>query len=122
MIAFFLICYVVFCVIFVLILEKRNKKKQMKMKQTEENRLIESGYVRPQFKKLTQEQIDDIHARGKITPEEKFKEWNDMDLCAPGDAIGSAAWRCKKFHNCHDCLIDYANSQDEYISFFSLFE
>ena len=45
------------------------------------------------------------------------KEWEGMDLCAPGDAIGSAAWRCKKFHNCHDCLVDYANEHDEYTSF-----
>lgn len=83
-----------------------------------EKKLIESGYVRSIFKHLTQEQIDDIHARGKITPAEKVKEWEGMDLCAPGDAIGSAAWRCRKFHyNCHDCLIDYANEHDEYTSF-----
>ena len=41
-----------------------------------------------------------------------------MDLCAPGDYAGNAAWRCKKFrHNCHDCLVDYANKRDEYTSF-----
>ena len=43
-----------------------------------------------------------------------------MDLCAPGDAIGSAAWRCRKFKNCHDCLVDYANKHDEYVSFFDI--
>ena len=81
--------------------------------------LKESNYINPAFKPLTQDQIDDIHARGKITPKEKVKEWEDLDLCAPGDAIGSAAFRCKKFRNCHDCLIDYASKQDEYTSFYN---
>lgn len=80
---------------------------------------LKDSYVKPEFKPLTQEQIDDIHARGKITPSEVVKEWEDMDLCAPGDAIGSASWRCKKFNNCHDCLVDYANKQDEYNPFCS---
>lgn len=77
-------------------------------------------YIKPMFKPLTQEQIDDIHNRGKITPEEMVKEWNDMGLCAPGDAIGSASWRCEKFKNCQDCLTDYANQHDEYTSFFEI--
>ncbi len=78
-------------------------------------------YIRPCFKELTQEQINNIHSRGKITSQEKVKEWEDMGLCAPGDAIGSAAWRCKKFHyNCHDCLVDYANGHEEYISFYDI--
>lgn len=76
------------------------------------------NYEVPHLKELTEEQIEDIHSRGKITPEEKLKEWEDLDLCAPGDAIGGAAWRCHKFRNCHDCLIDYANTQDEYKSFY----
>jgi hypothetical protein len=79
---------------------------------------IEHDYVKPKFKELTKEQIKDIHSRGKITPQEKVKEWEGMDLCTPGDAIGSAAWRCRKFHNCHDCLVDYANEYDEYVSSF----
>lgn len=82
--------------------------------------LNEIGYVKPIFKELSQEQIDDIHSRGKITPQEKVKEWEDMNLCAPGDEI-SAAWRCEKFHNnCHDCLVDYANEHEEYISFYDI--
>lgn len=76
------------------------------------------GYIKPKFKKLTQEQIDEIHSRGRITPAEKVKEWEDFGLCAPGDDIGSAAWRCKKFNNCHDCLVDYAKQRDEYTPFF----
>lgn len=118
MIAIFIIGYVVIVCLFVYILDKKNIKKQETTIQKTEKKLEESGYIRPQFKELTQDQIDDIHARGKITPEEKVKEWEGMDLCAPGDAIGSAAWRCRKFKNCHDCLVDYVNQHEEYTSFF----
>lgn len=75
-------------------------------------------YVYPEFKPLTEEQIKDIHSRGKITPAEKVKEWEALGLCAPGDAIGSVAFRCKKFGCCHDCLVDYASQNDEYTSVF----
>lgn len=64
---------------------------------------------------LTQKQIDEIHSRGKITPLEKVEEWESLDLCAPGDAIGSAKDRCHYFKfNCHECLIDYAFQKTEY--------
>lgn len=109
------------CVALVYIFDKKNRQKQEQEKIIKEKKLVESGYVKPQFKELSQEQIDDIHQRGKITPAEIVKEWEGMDLCAPGDAIGSAAWRCRKFHhNCHDCLVDYANEHDEYTSFFEI--
>ena len=69
----------------------------------------------PKLKHLSEEQIREIHSRVMITPAEKVKEWESFDLCAPGDAIGSAANRCKKFqHNCHECLVDYASGNDEY--------
>lgn len=105
------------CLIWAFVTDRKITQKQDEQRIEREKSLIESGYVRPTFKHLTQEQIDDIHARGKITPAEIVKEWEGMDLCAPGDAIGSAAWRCEKFHNCHDCLVDYANEYDVYTSF-----
>lgn len=75
----------------------------------------ESLSVKPQFKHLSEEQIQDIHSRGKLTPEEAVKEWESFDLCTPGDSMSRAKNRCKKFeHNCHDCLVDYANGKDEY--------
>ncbi len=40
-----------------------------------------------------------------------------MGVCAPGDMIGSAAWRCHTFKNCHECLTDYANTFDEWDPF-----
>ena len=72
-----------------------------------------------ELKPLSAEQIEDIHSRGKLTADEKVKEWESLDLCAPGDAIGSAAGRCKKFkYSCHDCLVDYASEHEEYTSIF----
>lgn len=79
--------------------------------------LMENEYQVHKTKPLTEEQIADIHARGKITPAEKVKELEGLGMCI-GDYAGSAAWRCHKFGNCHDCLVDYANTQDEHTSFF----
>ena len=67
------------------------------------------------IKELSQEEINDIHQRGKITQLEKVKEWESYDLCAPGDAIGSAAGRCAYFnYNCHECLLEYASHKIEH--------
>lgn len=110
----------IYCVYILVKPEKRfeDKKQEIVQQETVKKKDNIEDYVKPTFKKLNQEQIDDIHARGKITPAEMVKEWEGMGLCAPGDAIGSAAWRCRKFHhNCHDCLVDYANEHEEYISF-----
>ena len=80
-----------------------------KKKQTEE-------YITPEFKPLTQEEINDIHSRGKITPAEKVMEWEKMNACVSADEMWTSAWRCKKFKSCHDCLVDYAvNDQGEYV-------
>ena len=69
------------------------------------------------IKKLTQEEIDAIHKKGKITQLEKVKEWESHGLCAPGDAIGSAADRCAYFKNCHECLLEFASHQLEHDPF-----
>ena len=79
--------------------------------------LIEDAYEVHKTKPLTEEQIEDIHARGKITPAEKVKELEGLGMCI-GDYAGSAPWRCHKFGNCHDCLVDYVNTKDEHTSFF----
>lgn len=79
--------------------------------------LMENEYQVHKTKPLTEEQIADIHTRGKITPAEKVKELEGLGMCI-GDYAGSATWRCHKFRNCHNCLVDYANTQDEHTSFF----
>ncbi len=69
-------------------------------------------------KVFSQQEIDEIHERGHLTPLEKAKEWSSMGLCAPGDYAGSAKNRCHQFGNCKDCLIDYAYGQDEHVSIY----
>lgn len=97
----------------------RNEKKEKEQKDMQSQ---EDEYQAPQLKELTEEQIAEIHARGKITPAEKLREWEGMGLCAPGDAIGGAAWRCDKYkRKCHDCLVDYVNEHDEYTSIYDNF-
>ena len=114
-----IIGYVISACLLIIILDLISEHKSNKKSKTEKQIKNDSyATATPQFKVLTQEQIDAIHSRGKITPEEKVKEWEGLGLCAPGDAIGSAAWRCRKFKNCHDCLVDYANQHKEYTSFF----
>lgn len=64
---------------------------------------------------LSQEEINDIHQRGKITQLEQVKEWEAFNLCAPGNAIGSAKWRCELFgYDCHNCLLEFASHQKEH--------
>ena len=66
------------------------------------------------YNMFDQEKIDEIHAKGKITPMERVAEYESMDLCAPGDAIGSASNRCRFFCDCHECLLEYASHNQEY--------
>ena len=119
--------YFVFYVFVFKVEDKKNTEEEQKIEFTIKQYLSNSDYKQVYFlykncddiKPLPAEQIEDIHSRGKITPAEKVKEWESLDLCAPGDAIGSASWRCKKFrHSCHDCLVDYASNHEEYTSMF----
>ena len=79
---------------------------------------IDDDFVKKHLKtyNLTEEEVKEIHSHGKLTPKEIVREWESMDLCAPGDFASSAAWRCKKFKNCHECLLDYANKTREHTS------
>ena len=69
-------------------------------------------------KTMSQEKKDEIHSRGKLTPEDKVKEWESFDLCAPGSAIdGTKKIRCSYFnYDCHECLLNYAYKNDEYVA------
>ena len=64
---------------------------------------------------ITKEQIDAIHAKGKLTPLEAVKEYESFDLCAPGDHVGLAGYRCEFFGvDCHECLLEYASHRLEH--------
>lgn len=76
---------------------------------TKTNRELKSN-----IRELSEEEINNIHSKGKLTPLEIVKKWELFDICAPGDAIGSVAFRCSYFNNCHDCLMHYAFNQLEH--------
>ena len=109
----FLAFWVFVCELILLHIVLKNKKTNKEQK----------NYPKPEIKQLNEEQIKEIHAKGKITPEELLNECESIGICAPGDAIGSAGWRCMEFgYNCHYCLIDYANSSDEHESIYKNFK
>ena len=96
-------------------------KKGLFRKETENISLekLSSYSIREYFKNLiknkmlTKEEIDEIHKRGNLTIGEIVSEWESHDLCMPADSSGE---RCKKFGNCHECLIDYASYNLEHTS------
>ena len=99
--------------VFLLVYFALKKKYDVK----EEKSKLKS-YDKKTIKPLTDEQRAEIHKRGLITPEEKLKEIESFGLCAPGDAVGSAGWRCHMFEcDCHKCLQDYVASKDEWEPF-----
>ena len=80
-------------------------------------RIIIKQRVKEFYEMFNQEKIDEIHSRGKITPMEKVEEFEEYELCAPGDGIGSASNRCAFFNDCHECLLEYASHNEEYDKF-----
>lgn len=77
-------------------------------------RIIIKQRVKEFYDIFNEEKIDEIHAKGKITPMEKVTEYESLDLCAPGDAMGSARNRCEFFSDCHECLLEYVSHSQEY--------
>ena len=66
------------------------------------------------YKSFTQEQIDDIHSRGKLTPREFVEQCFSFDVCAPGKTVENKNNRCKFFPSCYACLLEYATHKNEY--------
>ena len=77
-------------------------------------RIIIKQRVKEFYDTYDEEKINEIHAKGKITPMEKVEEYESSDLCAPGDAIGLASNRCRFFSDCHECLLEYSSHNQEY--------
>lgn len=77
-------------------------------------KIITRRELKSNIRELSEEEINNIHSKGKLTPLEIVKKWESFDICAPGDAIGSVAFRCSYFNNCHDCLMHYAFNQLEH--------
>lgn len=67
------------------------------------------------YNSITQEQIEEIHDKGKLTPLEVVKLWESNDLCIEGNKTILSKNRCKYFNqNCHECLMETASHKLEH--------
>ena len=67
------------------------------------------------YNSITQEQIDEIHSKGKLTPLEIVQLWESYDLCVEGNKTVLSKNRCKYFNqNCHECLMETASHKLEH--------
>ena len=66
------------------------------------------------YAKYNNAKINEIHAKGKITPKEIIEDYENNNICAPSIDNKSINHRCEFFDNCHECLLEYATHQEEY--------
>ena len=67
------------------------------------------------YSSITQEQIDEIHLKGKLTPLEVVQLWESHDLCIEGSKTISSKNRCRYFNqNCHECLMETSSHKLEH--------
>ena len=78
-------------------------------------RIIVKKKVNEFYSSITQEQINKIHSKGKLTPLEAVQLWESFDLCIEGSKTVFSKDRCKYFsYNCHECLMETASHQLEH--------
>ena len=67
------------------------------------------------YNSITKEKIDEIHAKGKLTPLEAVQLWESLDLCVEGSKSILSKNRCEYFNeNCHECLMETASHKLEH--------
>ncbi len=67
------------------------------------------------YSSITQEKIDKIHAKGKLTPLEAVQMWESFDLCVEGSKSVFSKSRCQYFaYKCHECLMESASHKLEH--------
>ena len=78
-------------------------------------RIIVKQKVKDFYNSITQEQINKIHSKGKLSPLEAVQLWESFDLCIEGSKTVFSKSRCEYFeYNCHECLMETASHQLEY--------
>ena len=92
-----------------------NKYLQIKNEDTmcENTMFDEFESNHPQFKLLTEEEIENIHKKGKLASTEKFYEWSRLNYCPASDGYDV---RCKDYETCRDCTVAWVNEKDEWDS------
>ena len=63
---------------------------------------------------FSEQEIKEIHQRGRLIPFEKAEEWGQLGICAPKKEEGSHKERCHQFDSCFECLLDYAYNKDDH--------
>ena len=67
------------------------------------------------YSSITQEQIDEVHSKGKLTPLDAVQMWESFDLCVEGSKSILSKSRCQYFEqNCHECLMESASHKLEH--------
>lgn len=67
------------------------------------------------YSSISQEQIDEIHSKGKLTPLEIVQLWEAHDLCIEGNETIPSKNRCRYFNqDCHECLKETASHKLEH--------
>lgn len=79
------------------------------------DRIIIKKKVNDFYNSITQEQIDEIHAKDKLTPLEAVQLWESNDLCIEGNRTLLSKSKCDFFnYNCHECLMEEASHKLEH--------
>ena len=77
--------------------------------------IIVKRKVKEFYNSITQEQINNIHSKGKLSPLEAVKQWEVFDLCIEGSKTIFLKNRCEYFdYNCHECLMETASHKLEH--------
>ncbi len=79
---------------------------------------VSREYPKPVLMELSDDEIEEIHTSGMITPKEMFEELKDMNYCPYTNGCS----RCQEFENCDDCLIDHVNTSREWVSYLTFVE
>ena len=94
---------------------KRGKKGQIVALKKLCEMIIVKAKMHEFYSRLSQKQIDEIHAKGKLTPLEIVQLWESYDLCVEGNKTVLSKNRCKYFNqNCHECLMETASHKLEH--------
>lgn len=62
------------CVISIFINRYKKEKDNVRTNLKEESKYEKPNYIKPKLKELSEEEIEEIHSKGLITPAEKVKE------------------------------------------------
>ena len=93
---------------------KRGKKGQIVALKKLCEMIIVKAKMHEFYSRLSQKQIDEIHAKGNLTPYDIVELWKTLGLCMENDVPRSSRIRCEYFRNCDECYKEAASHSLEY--------